>query len=294
MNMPELIPDTVQNEGATPEQASLGQLVQSTGPAVLNFINLLADLKAAFISAVENVVAGLRSTVALYPQVEPIVKQLAKRTCFLSGHFGASELLTFAQLCNNSSVDQMEAHVLELYRSSFDVHVQSILNDYPDRAVFINPAVEAHHRGDYGLAILGFLSQADGICAEGLKANLFFKSDSLRKDVQLRLKSILTDEKWEEIDIITPYRRLMLWPLSELQPVGYSEKKRLGEGYTGLNRHCFLHGEASASEVTEENSLRAFSLLSYLTSVCRSVVFWDEIAAEAEAAQNSKSTQERV
>ena len=61
--------------------------------------------------------------------------------------------------------------------------------------------------------------------------------------------------------------RVALWmPMAEQLPVAYNKAKRDEHGYQGLSRAAVLHGE-SLNYATETNSLKAFSLLSYVASL---------------------------
>jgi hypothetical protein len=55
--------------------------------------------------------------------------------------------------------------------------------------------------------------------------------------------------------------------ISEKSPISYNEKDRTKFDYNGLNRHMILHGIATESYATEVNSLKAFSLLSYMSAL---------------------------
>ena len=55
--------------------------------------------------------------------------------------------------------------------------------------------------------------------------------------------------------------------LSEKLPIAYNKKDREKFQYFELNRHMVLHGIADESYATEENSLKAFSLLSFMASL---------------------------
>lgn len=52
-------------------------------------------------------------------------------------------------------------------------------------------------------------------------------------------------------------------------PLGYSKKERESLNYVGINRHTVLHGDATKDDATKENSLKAFSFLSYIASLAK-------------------------
>lgn len=58
--------------------------------------------------------------------------------------------------------------------------------------------------------------------------------------------------------------------ISEKLPLAYNSVTRDRCGYDGLNRNTVLHGIADEGYATEENSLKAFSLLSFLASLLAS------------------------
>jgi len=61
-------------------------------------------------------------------------------------------------------------------------------------------------------------------------------------------------------------------PFAEPLPVAYSEKARESSKYDGLNRNTIMHGIALEEYATEENSLRAFSMLSHIGSLMHELV----------------------
>jgi len=80
----------------------------------------------------------------------------------------------------------------------------------------------------------------------------------------------------ERSDESNPYGQVfgllheIMWlSVSEKLPIGYSKKERRNFNYDGINRHTVLHGIAMEDYATRENSLKAFSFLSYMSSLAK-------------------------
>jgi len=63
------------------------------------------------------------------------------------------------------------------------------------------------------------------------------------------------------------YRAALLEPLAQTLPIGASQNER-HDGFSELNRHMVLHGE-SLDYGTEKNSLKAISLINYVSIVLK-------------------------
>ena len=131
---------------------------------------------------------------------------------------------------------------------------QELLEAYPHRKRPLQDAFEAHREGKYSLSVLVFLAQADGIFGEKSSERKSLFAGGQRKDAVK-----------EHASQISGFSADFLHPLKILLPLWMSERQRESsfETFTALNRHQVLHGE-SVDYGTEENSLKAVSLLSYL------------------------------
>ena len=142
----------------------------------------------------------------------------------------------------------------DLFREKLSSIECELVGLYPNRRQLLTEGFEAHRRGDYGLSILMFLAQADGISHDNLKKPVFLKAgrDSLI--------SVPTPQERDEIlaSFLPLFREGHL-------PLWVSEKHRDGS-FRGFNRHMVMHGE-SLDYNTEENSLKAISFLSWLAVV---------------------------
>ena len=140
---------------------------------------------------------------------------------------------------------------------------------YPHRERFLSKAFDAHERGEFELSIPVFLAQADGICSDRT-AKLLFQRENKRPQIAVYIASVITDA----------YQAALLSPLTENHAISLSKGERPAN-FDGLNRHQVLHGE-SLDYPTEINSLKAISLLNYLSWVLH---FSDEDSEESDSAK---------
>lgn len=239
--------------------------VEQQNPATQSLIFGLQKLGLTIENAIAQFRTAFEERMKLYPKLHAQVLPLARRGWFLSGAMGISDLMALADVCETSTADDLDAHVAALYRSDIKVQMKEILQTYPHRAFALHPALEAHQRGEYALSVPIFFAQADGIAFEDSKRYLFLnkKGEALRDVAAEELKAL-------EAGAPTPLilLEMMMWqPLAEPLPVGYSQKERDSHSYNGLNRNTVLHGIALCEYATEENSLKAFSMLSYVASL---------------------------
>ena len=120
---------------------------------------------------------------------------------------------------------------------------------FPERVPVLRQAFEAHRLGHYALSTPVFLAQADGICQQLTKCQLYTRGGE-------QLKRAL--DGYHE----SPLLELLCTPLTENNPITFKPSERAG--LVGiLNRHAILHGE-SLDYGTHLNSCRAMSLLAYV------------------------------
>ena len=153
----------------------------------------------------------------------------------------------------NEDPEGAVAKIAVYFGSQLDAIEQELVKLRPKRKKLLQDAFEAHRDRKYNLSIPVFLSQADGIWWDQYSQNLFNKRgrDSGHEKLRSSPKSYLFSG--------------FLYPLSITTPLWMSEGER-DEPFNELNRHQVLHGK-SVDYGTEENSLKAISLLNYLCFV---------------------------
>ncbi len=155
---------------------------------------------------------------------------------------------------NSENPDDAENTLIEYYRERLPEIESSIHAIFPHREPIIKKAFIAHSRGDYELSIPVFLAQADGVCHERIKFQLYSKEND----------KPATARHVEKIGADT-IQSAILSPLANRFPISATSKER-GEKFKELNRHQVIHGE-SVDYGTEINSLKTISLLNYIVQV---------------------------
>ena len=169
------------------------------------------------------------------------------------------ELLRLVDADDPAGVD---AHMADLVQASLDEIVADIAKKFPDRSKIVEQVVRAFEQGDFELAVLGALSQADGITYEILGVSAFGKRDGRPATSPhaeaLRAAAGSGNLDWELID---------LDPLIDgssllISTAARDQGRALDPHFGPLNRHGALHG-LDHGYGSRENALRAFSALGY-------------------------------
>jgi len=251
--------------------------LQENSDVINDGLKRVVEEAQEFVVGLQNYV---ETTARFYPKVKDVAERLAELGWFISGYFGASELVALGKQCETDAIDDLERYVADMYRGSIDEHMGDLIRAYPHRAFAIKPAVEAHNRGEYALSVPLFFAQSEGISFSEI-GKYIFKNGRCKGDVdenikdaaRQRLKAIEDSDDSEAI-----YGRMatlveIMWiPFKEPLPLAYGEKDRKSKQYLGLNRNTIMHGIALEEYATEENSLRAFSMLSHVGALMHELV----------------------
>lgn len=146
---------------------------------------------------------------------------------------------------------QLSDYCVEHFREQLDDIEKNLIASYPHRSRQLREAFNAHRRGEYSLSVKAFLPEADGIFGEifsGKSLFIYKQRESAIKEYASKTRS----------SFLRKYYHILLLNL----PLWTSKSER-DESFSGLNRHKVLHGE-SLDDYSEENSLKAISLLCFL------------------------------
>ncbi len=231
-------------------------------------VSLLQDHQTEISPVLESIAAMLHSMARAIPpdvaesmlrgltdsaeDLQALWKTLAEHGWFPhpSVLFGA-ELLVDRISKDSATVDHL---LIDLFRDDLPSIESELVDLYPNRRRLLSQGFEAHRQGQYCLSILMFLAQADGIAYEKHSKSVFSKKER---------KTLGSEEKQEQTgDILASF--LLLFGEDNL-PIWASKNSR-DSTFRGFNRHQVMHGE-SVDYDTEENSLKAVSLLSWLAVV---------------------------
>ncbi|WP_454863711.1 hypothetical protein [Pseudomonas hormoni] len=161
-----------------------------------------------------------------------------------------------------SSIDElMSMHLNE----NWDDITQKILELCQNRKHILEVAFDLHKSGNYIASIPLFLAQADGICCESLKSFLFAGNQTEEK-----IKELL-DNGQIETSILT---NILLEPfkLKNHHNAGISKHSHQAKS-KAPNRNGILHGHRRHMDYgTETNSLKCFSLLSFIAYSTKEII----------------------
>jgi hypothetical protein len=147
--------------------------------------------------------------------------------------------------------------MMAYYRANLQPFTDQLISQYPDRAVAIKAAVDAHTSaadGGYLLSIPVFIAQADGVLTEITGIESPRREEEIKK---FRAKYIGDPEK---LDLLHQFWELKDSDFMKSAKAREDAAQASGNAFTALNRHQVMHGERSEYG-TEINSLKAFSFL---------------------------------
>jgi hypothetical protein len=197
----------------------------------------------------------LRETLARLPgDTRKALKVLGEHGWFIDMEMPLPAPRHLQELLEQGDTAQAEAWLTDYYRDRMPDILKELCARFPARARIFTLAWQAHERGEYELSVPVCLAQADGICRDLTSFQLFRKKFGLPQ-VAAYVASLPADK----------FTTALLEPLTVVLPISASEGQRPPDS-TELNRHSVLHGEA-VDYGTEINSLKAISLLQYVSSV---------------------------
>ncbi len=200
-------------------------------------------------------VAIIEAFKQLPAKTQAALLQLAHHGWYLDPQMGLSDLTELAEALANGDTQEVEDALVAYYEHRMSDIEASLIAKLPARAHLIQMALGAHRREEYALTIPVLLAQADGACTEIFSESFFLKKDKLPSTAPFVATMTAHDA----------FLGALLSPLGAALPIAASERDR-GPHFKGLNRHMVLHGE-SLDYGTRANSLRALSLLHYVTHV---------------------------
>jgi hypothetical protein len=135
---------------------------------------------------------------------------------------------------------------------------ESLVADYPKRAVIMKRAFDAVRANDYVVSIPLMLMQADGIGREIIAANMpGFSVTSKRPDFKQKIESFISVTEGDFL-----YTTEIFKVILDNIPINVSERDPLLKPSV-LNRNSILHG-LDTDYYTELNALRAVSWIDYV------------------------------
>ena len=183
--------------------------------------------------------------------IQHIFEQLAQQGWFIDPELPL--------LASNNYSPETTTYLCDFYRANIDEIEKRLVNSYRRRAQILEQAFEAHREGKYALSIPAFLIQADGIFHDFSPATNLFTTRQRIKAYKDFTSQIPDSDKFTTATLSPISMQLPLWMSIKERTDSAAENK----SFSNLNRHQIIHGESTGYD-TEENSLKAISLLSYL------------------------------
>ncbi len=182
------------------------------------------------------------------------VIELGNHGWFLDLEMIPSEVFELKDVFIAGDDKEAESTLVEHFKGRLSEIEKSIINKFPHRKKILMAAFRAHKRMEYELSIPVLLTQADGICFDVIKTDLFGKHNNKPKTAN-HVKQYVSSALDEAL----------LQSLMQKLPISASKKER-DDDFNELNRHAVLHGE-SFDYGTEVNSFKAISLINYVSWV---------------------------
>lgn len=173
---------------------------------------------------------------------------LSKYGWYISSCFPLSAIIELNSCCEKGDIEKVDDFFVDYYESEMFKIEKRLVNKRNNRKSIISEGVLSHKEEKYYASTLIFLSTADGLC----ESFLFKTKDNKKELVDFLLSVNHTDDISYSLKPITTRSNIDVY---------HKSKDRLK---SSLNRHEVMHG-ISTDYGTKVNSLKAFSLLSYVS-----------------------------
>lgn len=199
-----------------------------------------------------------------FPEFTKEAMDIAQKNGWYFGWYNfldLGELLEISQsiIKNEEEIDNIMAN---FYTKNISLISHRLIELHPERKSVIEAAVSAHEENNnygYFLSIPVFIAQSDGLLTKALKHDMILSKKG---------KKIIHDiiENTPNEDELETSLEILLYPLTKIHDSQFLYSKSDRSEHTNfhaLNRHQVMHGEIY-DYGKEKNSLKAFSLLSFI------------------------------
>lgn len=197
-------------------------------------------------------------------QYRIVYDELAKAGWYIDYHL-APKTLADLMLLDYTNMTYLDYHLTDYFRKKVKTIHRKIQKLYPDRRKIIDCAFRTHKRKEYELSIPIFLIQVDGICFDLIQKDFFSVSNPKREKNKELPKHWVLEQQFNN------FQNSVLEPLYKNEyPSVRIDRKDLYP--FALNRNAILHGR-DISYATERNSLKAISLLNYISIIVANIKY---------------------
>ena len=220
------------------------------------FLNSLNDPEV-----IERILTGIQKYTEQFSEGTKLsIFILSQHGWFISLEMPPSKILECATSALEGEIDKVDNIMASFFRYNAGEINKALNSNFPNRSNILDNAFNAHRRGEYDLSVPVFLIQTDGICNELIGIEMFGRRNN-------KPKTSAYVDQFEQSSFLSA----LLEPFRVCLPLTASEKERellTIENY--LNRHEILHG-AATNYGTELNSLKALSLINFVSTVLQKV-----------------------
>ena len=206
------------------------------------FLDSLADVQAEYAALVEGESVRTLMQHGWFPDFDLAPVQV--------------RLLAEAFASDPEQANEVNEELCIRFRDRVDGIERELKSAFLNRSEILSDAFQAHRQGQYNLSVAVFLTQADGLFYDRFLKSLFYGRD--RAGLAERIEE-MPDGLTRSLSRALMYDS---WPLA----LNREERAQQPGDFNELNRHQVLHGEVT-DYGTEENSLKAISLLNYCAFV---------------------------
>jgi hypothetical protein len=210
--------------------------------------------------------------------IKKVLMDLGERGWFIDlSNTTANGLYKIENILAKNNIEVIDKALVIFFTKKLDAIEKFLNQQFTHRAKIISDGFKAHLREEYNLSTPIFLIQADGICTEQTKKDLYGKDykNNYKPKTARYVEEIAKD--YIQLDLL--HLLSVSLPISASSA---SEKERDGNSNL-FNRHAILHGESLAYG-TQINSLKSISVLYYVGCVISGISdfneesnkFWEE------------------
>jgi hypothetical protein len=255
--------------GANQAVAMVAQALVTVRGQLIEFAPVIQNVAAGMAQIGATAGAFLEELEALPPRLRQVSLELAGCGWFLDLSMGIPEVRELERMLRDEdqSATELDTAMTAHFESRLSEIEEELVSSHPGRTRIIRQAFAAHRREEFELAILAFLTQADGVCM-ARTGHLFFQRG--RRPLGNPDAPAVAAVVGQFDDALITAAQAALTVIS---PINASERDResilrdSGQPiWSHLNRHLVLHGEA-VDFGTKTNSLKAISLLNFIDRV---------------------------
>ena len=148
--------------------------------------------------------------------------------------------------------------LMKHYETNLNEIIKEICKRHPERSDFIEEIMSGYKSGHIRLAILGIMSQVDGICNDKLKRIFFSKEKSANNKWIPKIANKLLEVK-------NDFYKVYITPILDDCPT-FVHQSKIDMYPSKLNRHTAVHGE-EINYGSKENFLKSISVFKYVSDI---------------------------